>query len=890
MRREAEPRLPSQSDNSLGDYLPFFLRMTEARDTSVRDLLLARRGVALLPHGVGSSRDDCVRAVELELAGIGYVVSARLRDRLSHSSLDQLAEFLSWTTAALLSHSGGHVKHEPLFRKFPDAIPDDTEELWRKKVLVHFSQADDQPCLFCRRSGTTHVLNPCRHVVCDRCFDGANYSGCPVCEQKVERSSPFFQPLVERGAPTERVIFKLIDLAETRNDETRQLFVSLCQRPQALSPDDRQALIVVAQELKADVLLWLPDKIPVRENIAIIFGTLFKELDASAVLPLAQRYMTTATDVLRLIAVMSGTDGSLLPETIIKTVHRQAPTRQFWQVIAKLIGARPPGSMPSIVHVPVRVCRFKVARLPRSLRRALLATLEGLDADRLVEDMLRHRSYWVWIGEFLHPHEYAAKFPKVSRAFQVVRKKAEDGTPAPKFRSWYSRLEQSLGKRDLSQFLSILSERPGEFARRLDVALRIAGRNPTQLDSVIETFANHVANLATPVLLTLSSFLLTRIERAKVRVYWPKGRIALGVSTADEREPLSKLAVSELVRMIHVELLRRFSDKPPFHDGVIDERLKFITVPFNERTASSSAVTLPRGSRIPIALEKKIRVFLHWCEPRGGNTTDLDLSVALYDSEWQFLGVCSYYELKLFTPKHAIVAQSAGDLRNGPWPDGATEFVDLDCGLAASMGARFAVMVINAYAGLPFSQLERGFAGLMLRDDPAGQHFDPRTVKLKFALDGANGVFVPFVLDLRDGVLHWLDVQSKGQLEMNNVESSKSAIAKICPDLIDYFGSGVRPSMYDLALLHAAARCKRVAVRGDAVKQYFRRADESPLKFFERLLSGTPPDQAMPAVSYEEPVFAALCQGDMELPDGSCSYALFRERITPTNTASDLVS
>jgi hypothetical protein len=167
-------------------------------------------------------------------------------------------------------------------------------------------------------------------------------------------------------------------------------------------------------------------------------------------------------------------------------------------------------------------------------------------------------------------------------------------------------------------------------------------------------------------------------------------------------------------------------------------------------------------------------------------------------------------------------------------------------------------MVINAYAGLPFSQLERGFAGLMLRDDPAGEHFDPRTVKLKFVLDGANGVFMPFALDLQDGLLHWLDVQVKGQLEMNNVESSKSAIAKICPDLINYFGSGVRPSMYDLALLHAAARCQCVAVRGDSVKQYFRRPDESRLQFFNRLASFAPSDQVLPAASYEEPVFAAL--------------------------------
>ena len=82
---------------------------------------------------------------------------------------------------------------------------------------------------------------------------------------------------------------------------------------------------------------------------------------------------------------------------------------------------------------------------------------------------------------------------------------------------------------------------------------------------------------------------------------------------------------------------------------------------------------------------------------------------------------------------------------------------------------------------------------------------------------------MPLVLDLRERVLHWLDVQSKGQFEMNNVETSKAAIERICPELMAYFASGVRPSMYDLALLHAAARCDRVIVRGAGVKCFARR-------------------------------------------------------------------
>ena len=210
-------------------------------------------------------------------------------------------------------------------------------------------------------------------------------------------------------------------------------------------------------------------------------------------------------------------------------------------------------------------------------------------------------------------------------------------------------------------------------------------------------------------------------------------------------------------------------------------------------------------------VEKTIRLFLHWCQPeKNPHPSDLDLSVALYDEKWRYLGVCSYYQLRLTAKDGRLIAQSSGDLRDAPWPNGVTEFVDLHSAEALELGTRFAVMVVNNYAGMPFSQLERGFAGLMFRDEPMGHHFDPRTVHLKFALSGENGVFLPLVLDMWEKRLHWLDVQSKGQFEMNNVENSRSAIAKLCPELIEYFSSGVRPSMFDLALLHAAARCKRV--------------------------------------------------------------------------------
>lgn len=866
----------------------------EAKRAGIRDFLLAQRGKAFVESSGSTRPGTQLRAVELDFAEIGYVLSTRLRARLGQASLDELVQFRAWALDVLLAHLGADQKHEPLFRRFPDGVPTDTLELWWTKVLVHFLQAGDQPCLFCRRVGTTHVLNPCEHVVCDQCFDGSNYSACPVCEHHVDRASPFFKLSPQRTSSVEKVVFKLIDLGESLVDEGRALFVSLCERKQALAPGERDALTTIVREYGITVLSWLPRVIPVRENVAAIFGTLCGQFDPGEVLVHARRYMTTATDVLRFIAVFSGQDGSLQGETIFKSVETLEPSAPVWSHVAKLIGVPRPDPRHRSVMVPMRVHRFKTAKLSRPLRRALLGMLEAMNSGSVVEDMLRHQSYWVWVGQFLHPHEYARRFPNVARAFQIVREKSPDGTPAPPFTTWYSKVEKAAIARDSDAMLAVLLERPGEFARRFDLVLRIAADDSARL-RVLTALGQYVSAFATPVLLALKAHLPTRAEKAAVRIYWPKGGVARGVSSPDERAVLPRDAVDKALRFVDAELLTRFETKTPLAECLLDEGLRTIMVPFNERTASRSAVSLPRGSRMPVATGKFPRLFLHWCQSLQGNhATDLDLSVAFYDDAWQYVGVCSYYQLEAKAANGKVIARSAGDLRNAPWPDGATEFVDLYRDAAREAGVRYVVMVVNNYSGVAFSQLERAFAGIMLRDEPSGKHFDPRTVELKFALDGENGIFLPLVLDVRDGVLHWLDVHSRGGLQFNNVANSNSAITKICPEQMSYFASGARASMFELGLLHAAARCQRVFIRSaddSAVAEFRRKRDETIGAFHARLVAGHPDlTRAFSSRTDGPAMLAFLFRGNLELPAGSHAYALFRENVSTTMTASDLLS
>ncbi|HUC07783.1 MAG TPA: RING finger family 4 domain-containing protein, partial [Solirubrobacterales bacterium] len=281
----------------------------------VAELLLLRRGLVYPSPAGASVREDLGRVASLELAQLGYLPDARLSAALARLGPEPLAELLAGVTGALAKALGADQQHVPLFRRFPHDVPADTERLWWDRVLVHFLQGPAQPCVLCGRTGTVHVLRPCEHLACDQCFDGSSYAGCPICNRHVDLSSPFFRadeaPKAERTRP--HVQFKLLGLGADLEADARALFVSLCSREQPISPADAQALHSLLAAYHAHALAWVPEKIPVKENVAHVFGALFRSCGPANVLPVARLHLKTATDVLRLIAVYSGAEPGLLP-------------------------------------------------------------------------------------------------------------------------------------------------------------------------------------------------------------------------------------------------------------------------------------------------------------------------------------------------------------------------------------------------------------------------------------------------------------------------------------------------------------------------------------------------------------------------------------------------
>jgi hypothetical protein len=827
-----------------------------------------------------------VELLETDLVERGWLLSVPLREalvRLDPADLAGLGAALITDADTLL---GADRPHVPLFRSFPTGVPANTLGYYVDRVLTILFQAPDQPCVLCGVPGLVEPVNPCGHLVCHACFDGADFSACPICHRRIDLDDPFLRPATERppvldpqtGEPLTRddlpARLRTLHLGTDLAADAATELAVLLARPTALSPLDAADLSILLDLRSRSDLSWVPEAVPGRETKARLVAWLLAGPSVPpgpSVEAVVSRLVDTATDVLRALVVLSGGEPSLLD-------------------------------------------RPRFGTLSRPVRRLALALLARLNPELLAEDLRRHARTWIRAAERLHPGEAARRHPPVAVAFAALRATRLSSHPAAAFltaaaadtpgalvagdrirlSTFSRRIELSIVDGRVDDVANLLSRhRPGELLRRLDHLLRTA--RPDQIDAVVAALDAALPRVSAAVLLSALGVVRTRamsrptpIEAAEddpgSRVFFP----ARGAYAVDEaRHPLPPHVVARTVAAIEGELLARACLLEPVERAVVDEGTDQLIVPFAQRSAARAIVTLARGSVLPIPPGRYLRLFCHWME-NPGQRVDLDLSVALFDSVWNHVATCDYTNLRVLSD----AAVHSGDLTSAPAPLGATEFVDLDVDDLAAL-ARYAVVVVFSYNSVPFLDMAEAFAGWMVRAAPPteGEIFDARVVEQRFDLTGPNRGSLALVVDLREATMRWIDVAPRLNGDCHAVHRHHTQLARTASAMLEHFEQGSRVSIGELGRLLAAARATSVVVRdGQDGATYRRRDDEAPAAFYGRLRTGPPDDVS----TSDGAGLQVLVHGSADVPDGAEVCALYPGPLDPARVrlvdAADLVT
>lgn len=558
----------------------------------------------------------------------------------------------------------------------------------------------------------------------------------------------------EREIKFEKVKYTILKYAD---DATfNNIFTSLVAINTSLTPQDLEA---VKWFVNSGIELVFPAQIPFKENLMTL-----------AAMGIPGLPIKTPTDVLRIAAHLSGGDISLpaVPPAKIK-MNR-------WSSAKSLNPER---------------AKFQFKKFKRAERKYLLALLEQTHCNP--SEMVLKDQRWIRLGEILHPGEYKAQYPKAFEAFKKIR----EGNVT----SWYGQVEKAF-KTSFDVGLAKLSERPGEFARRLDYLVR---KNPSRIESIMQTWQNCIEGTSNKVLFEQYTHFENRREAKNNRSIFVKGA----------RRPISLPSLPaikpEIIETIHANIFsglrNKFSKLEPLGNCWIDEELKKIPLPTNMRSMDFTLKPTIRGQRTPFGNPdtKVVRAFYHWFDKHGA--LDPDLSATFVGDKKH--STLSYSGLRVGKSCHS------GDIiaRRGA----CAEYVDIDIADALACGYKYVLIDVRNYRGGSLKEMQ-GVFGTMEREFPeSGTTWLPETVANCQESNSSASVTLMSIIDLRTKEYIFLDIDSTGPtFARGDVSSILKSIEK--------YAEPPKVSVYDLVLMHVEGRGRQVNLDNN-VDTYFKAED-----------------------------------------------------------------
>lgn len=651
---------------------------------------------------------------------LGFTFSKELFETLMHCGKDELKNFYTELIPELKALVGADVTYRPMYPNFPEQVAEASDvELFINAIVHYFTLGQLMP----------------------------EY-------EKNERL-----PLID--------VNKMTVLSIGNSEDLMKILTNLASSKTSISQQDKEDIITIIKATP-DYAKYLPDTIPLKENVALIGKLIIEEAPIKSAAPI-KKYFKTATDVLRLVTAMSDGDISLAAKT-------------------------------------------KYRSLKRCERRIILDLLAN--CGNITEDLYRYQYEWIRVAEILHPFEYKyKKYNGVNKAFNTLRNEKKP-------LMFGGQVQAAILKKDMRTAATLLKERPGEFARQLDKVLR----DSDNANYILNCFKDVATSISTPVLLQVRQHFIGRMaeQRTPVRVFFPKGNLARAMSIKNELPAIDATICKNVARICRDALIEQYKEKDFLGNVFVDEDFKHYLVPFSQRSASKAVKTIVRGSKVPVKEDASaVRAFIWWTnmddskadDYYGNGRVDIDLSAAIFDENWNYLEHVSYTHLRSAKYK----AYHSGDITNGGSVkgNGVAEFLDVDIDSVGKRG-RYVVYQVYNYTSQKFCDLTNCRFGWMEREDVnSGEIFEPTTVAMKMDLTAESTVAIPVIFDCVERKFIWCDLNlampcsNRGG---NNIESNISGVIATCFAMANMN----KANLYDLILLNAKARGNIVTNRNEA--------------------------------------------------------------------------
>lgn len=591
-------------------------------------------------------------------------------------------------------------------------------------------------------------------------------------------------PVMEKPVQFENIKYNILKVK--KEADFLKIFTDLTRVNTSLTPID---LEIIKWFAASGLELKFPEVIPFKENLMTL---------AAMGLPVPVK---TPTDVLRIAVHMSGGDISLPAVPRAKVKQRYVKT---------------------LVDNPDRE-KFKFKKFSRKERKYLLSLLEASNCRP--EEMVLKDQRWIRLGEILHPGEYKTQFPKSYDAFRKIRggekpplEKGKSIKKKPKkdkikVRSWYSNLQRILYRDlDLEGGLKYLSQRPGEFIRRIDWLVRTFTYEGN-LTMIMDSFREACKGASNKVLFELYTHFENRANPTSGRSVFVKG--ARKKTPLPELKALSPDIIEGVHQTIFAALRDKFAKLEPLGNVWIDEDLKKIPLPTNMRTLNPALKPTIRGQRIAFDNPdcKIIRPFIHWNGP-----VDLDLSATFVrDKKNGQSGLTGYHGTLSFSNLRLNNSYHSGDVRHRHGK--CAEYIDIDIQDALNNGYKYVVIDVRNFDGGSTLGRHATKFGFMERQFPeSNSAWLPETVINCSDLQAAGAYTTICMIDLQTKEYIMLDMDLKG--------STASANAGELIKLVYEYCEPPKVSVYDLLLMHAESRGRLMSLDHN-IDTYFKAEDFS---------------------------------------------------------------